>query len=287
MKNAKPTNIRKQILSVFLAFTFIFGINFSSKACSPLSVPILVSQTIVGSNLLLQWNSVTPYKCPDVIDVEIACNSATYSGLAAYTYTSSVVTGVGATYSYPTMTINIAALCPGTTYKFRARERNNGSMTSSLWTANFTFLTPGVFTPPTGGLTATPPVITLCPQGTSVLTMTCLNCCGGGPYTYTWLPSGSNAVGISSLTPGAYTLIIKDSKACTTSQPFNITQPAILAYTTAHTDEFCVNADGTATVFMLGGTAPYTYSWSTVSAQTTATVTGNICFGNDLSDKTT
>src|ERR1700741_4996720 len=76
---------------VAIIFLCISGLNFSSKACSPLNVPILVSQNIVGCNLNLQWNSTTPYWCPDVIDVEIACNGTPFSGLAAYTYTSSVV----------------------------------------------------------------------------------------------------------------------------------------------------------------------------------------------------
>ncbi|MEL6252524.1 MAG: PKD domain-containing protein [Bacteroidota bacterium] len=40
------------------------------------------------------------------------------------------------------------------------------------------------------------------------------------------------------------------------------------------TDETCGNADGTATVQVADGTAPYTYSWNSQTAQTTATATG-------------
>jgi gliding motility-associated-like protein len=177
-----------------LVFTvlIVFGMYHSSFGCSPLNVPTLVSQSIVGNNLLLNWQSSTTYKCPDVIDVEIACNSKSYTGQAAFTYTSSVVTGASTPYSYPTMTINISSLCPGTTYKFRARERNNGSTTASGWTGNFTFTTPGTFIPPSGNITANPPVITLCPQGSSTLIPTFSNTCGSpSNFTYTWTPSNS------------------------------------------------------------------------------------------------
>lgn len=101
------------------------------------------------------------------------------------------------------------------------------------------------------------------------------NMSGGTPaYSYTWLPVNANASSVSGLGVGNYTLLVKDSKQCTFTQTFSINQPAPITYTFAHTDEFCINADGTATVNVSGGNGPYTYSWSTTPAQTGSVATG-------------
>lgn len=180
---------RKTGSFVLLALFAIFA-HFSSKACSPLNVPTMIgTPTITATQLLIKWQSTTPYFCSDVIVVEIACNSAAFSGLPAYQFTSTPVTGASNPYTYPTMTINIASLCPGSAYKFRAREQNAPAGASSAWSANFTFTTQGTFVPPTLNLTATPPVI--CPPQTSQLTANLVNGCGGSGVTYSWAPGAS------------------------------------------------------------------------------------------------
>jgi gliding motility-associated-like protein len=101
------------------------------------------------------------------------------------------------------------------------------------------------------------------------------NLSGGTPaYSYTWLPVNAFASSVSGLGVGNYTLLVKDSKQCAFSQTFSINQPAPITYTFTHTDEFCINADGTATVTTGGGNGPYTYSWSTTPAQTGSVATG-------------
>ncbi len=101
------------------------------------------------------------------------------------------------------------------------------------------------------------------------------NLSGGTPaYSYTWLPVNAFASSVSGLGVGNYTLLVKDSKQCSFTQTFSINQPAPITYTMTHTDEFCINADGTATVNVGGGNGPYTYSWSTTPAQTGSVVTG-------------
>ncbi len=289
MKNNNPTNFKKKVFSFLLAFSFILGLNYSSKACSPLNVPVLVSQSIVGSNLILNWSSNTPYHCPDVIDVEIACNTATFSGLAAYTYTSGVVTGAVTTYTYPPMSIPIGSLCPGTVYKFRARERNNSSMTSSAWSANFTFTTPGVFIPPTGNLTATPPVITLCPQGQSTLGMVCTNCCGNPPYTYTWTPAASLSCSTCAnpvATPSATTIYTLNAKGgqlgcwgiTNTVQVTVITTPASIGVASS-TPTLCSGQTGTVGITTYSGAIQWqsapsaTGPWTNVTGATTGSFT--------------
>lgn len=101
------------------------------------------------------------------------------------------------------------------------------------------------------------------------------NLSGGTPaYSYTWLPVNVNASSVSGLGVGNYTLLVKDSKQCSFTQTFSINQPAAITYTFAKTDEFCINADGTASVSVSGGNGPYTYSWTTSPAQTSSVATG-------------
>lgn len=101
------------------------------------------------------------------------------------------------------------------------------------------------------------------------------NMSGGTPaYSYTWLPVNVNASSVSGLSVGNYTLLVKDAKQCSYTQTFSINQPAPITFTFTKTDEFCINADGTATVNVGGGNGPYTYSWSTTSAQTGSVATG-------------
>lgn len=106
------------------------------------------------------------------------------------------------------------------------------------------------------------------------------NITGGSPaYSYTWFPLNVHASSVGGLTAGNYTLVVKDTKGCTLTQTFAITQPPAITQTITHTDEFCVNADGTATVNVTGGNGTYTYTWSTTPVQTNSVAT-NLAAGN-------
>ncbi|WP_254050291.1 MBG domain-containing protein [Myroides sp. N17-2] len=98
---------------------------------------------------------------------------------------------------------------------------------------------------------------------------------GTPPYTYSWSPSGGTAATATVLSKGTYTVTITDANACTATQSVTITEPAeALTAITAQTNVSCNGgANGTATVIPSGGTAPYTYSW-TSSGGTAATATG-------------
>lgn len=106
------------------------------------------------------------------------------------------------------------------------------------------------------------------------------NVIGGTPaYSYTWFPVNLNSSSIGGVTAGNYTLVVKDLKGCILSQSFTINQPAPITQTITHTDEFCINADGTATINVSGGTGPYTYTWTTNPVQSNS-VAINLAAGN-------
>jgi hypothetical protein len=95
---------------------------------------------------------------------------------------------------------------------------------------------------------------------------------GNMPYSYSWNTSPSqNTATASGLTVGQYIVAIADNRGCVASDTVIITEPPMLAATTAVTDVPCYNnANGTANVITTGGTQPYTYWWNTTPVQTSA-----------------
>lgn len=97
---------------------------------------------------------------------------------------------------------------------------------------------------------------------------------GTAPYSYTWIPAALNTASISGLSPGNYTVQTLSANGCAGTNSFSVTEgPSIgLAITTTSVSCFGMS-DGGATVFVNGGIAPYTYTWSPV-ASSISTVSG-------------
>ena len=88
---------------------------------------------------------------------------------------------------------------------------------------------------------------------------------GGTPgYTYNWSNSGNTAT-ITGLLPGSYTVTVTDENDCTAVAVVNVNAFDCAVNATAQsTNVSCAGAaDGTATIVVTSGLAPYTYSWST------------------------
>lgn len=91
---------------------------------------------------------------------------------------------------------------------------------------------------------------------------------GGTPaYTYNWIPAGGVGQDPTNLCLGNYTVNISDANLCVVSNTFIITQPSSTTLTISKTDVLCNgNCTGTASVTAIGGTGPYTFSWTPVGA---------------------
>jgi hypothetical protein len=97
---------------------------------------------------------------------------------------------------------------------------------------------------------------------------------GTTPYTFAW-SSGGTAATESGLAVGTYTVTVTDANGCVTTNTVAVNDGCVctLTATAAATDATCNgNTDGTATATAAGGTAPFTYLWS--SGGTAATETG-------------
>ncbi|CAN5377977.1 hypothetical protein BH09BAC5_BH09BAC5_09380 [soil metagenome] len=101
---------------------------------------------------------------------------------------------------------------------------------------------------------------------------------GTGPYTFLWMPGGFTTNSINGLCAGTYTCTITDANGCSINQQVNIAQPSLLSALVTATTSSCGNCNGTATVAVSGGTAPYAYFW-TPTNQTNPTAT-NLCIGD-------
>lgn len=85
----------------------------------------------------------------------------------------------------------------------------------------------------------------------------------GGPFTYTWMPSGGNATTASGLGSGNYTLaIVNNTCGSIFNQTVNIAQPPAFTLTAvANGTAVCIGNSSTLTASGSGGTGLITYTW--------------------------
>jgi gliding motility-associated-like protein len=96
---------------------------------------------------------------------------------------------------------------------------------------------------------------------------------GTGPFGFLWSNSATTE-DISGLTAGSYSVKITDANSCTANVPAQVTEPAPLAIEEDVQKTSCIDEkDGSITVTVTGGIAPYAYSWNTTPVQTTETAT--------------
>lgn len=109
---------------------------------------------------------------------------------------------------------------------------------------------------------------------------------GTSPYTFVWMnattgvSTGQTTQNASGLCAGDYFVVVTDANGCSfTSSNVTINEPVAMTGSLVITDASCFNlCDGTAIYTITGGTAPFTYTWSS-SANTTDTEI-NLCDGN-------
>lgn len=116
---------------------------------------------------------------------------------------------------------------------------------------------------------------------------------GNNPFNYIW-SNGISSAANSNLSAGNYTVTITDAFGCTSALVATITEPAAIPLTFVNTISTCGNSNGSSTVTPNGGTAPFSYSWSSGSLGATAnaltagiyTVTVTDASGCSVSDNT-
>jgi hypothetical protein len=116
-------------------------------------------------------------------------------------------------------------------------------------------------------------------------TVSALPLSGTGPYSYSWLPNGETASGLSGLTAGFYQVSVSDANGCSGFESVMLTSQGSLQLSTSSTNATCAANDGSATVVAAGGSGSYAYLWSnggstsTISNLTSGTYTVTVSDG--------
>ncbi|MBI1266294.1 MAG: PKD domain-containing protein [Cryomorphaceae bacterium] len=92
---------------------------------------------------------------------------------------------------------------------------------------------------------------------------------GTGSINLSW-SNGQNGNNIVSLTPGNYQATATDANGCAKTSSFSISQPTVLVPNLTANNISCNGQPGSASISSMGGTPPYTNSWST--GQTGSTI---------------
>jgi gliding motility-associated-like protein len=102
-----------------------------------------------------------------------------------------------------------------------------------------------------------------------------LVCClkgGTGPFTYSWAPSGGASSTASALAAGIYTISVTDASGCLATATATVTEPAQVVTTPGPPITMCIGQNATITATVVGGTAPYNYTWNTGCTTSSCTV---------------
>src|SRR6185312_1963203 len=76
---------------------------------------------------------------------------------------------------------------------------------------------------------------------------------------------------LTGLCSGNDSVTVTDANGCTSTAYFSITQPNPLVITVSSNNSACSLCNGSASISVSGGTAPYSYSWTTGSTTDSAT----------------
>jgi large repetitive protein len=101
---------------------------------------------------------------------------------------------------------------------------------------------------------------------------------GTGSYTFIW-PGGQSTALVTGLCSGSYLVTVTDDNGCSDSLTVNITAPALLTASPIQisgSDCDSLLCTGSANAGISGGSAPYTYLWSSGS---TSAAPNNLCPG--------
>ncbi|GIV26717.1 MAG: hypothetical protein KatS3mg027_0531 [Bacteroidia bacterium] len=144
----------------------------------------------------------------------------------------------------------------------------NSSVASNLTSGVYTVLVSDV------NNCSTSTTVSIAEPSSMTITITSTNNCGGNatatvnvsggtaPYSYTWSPVGGNSNVANNLPPGNYTVYVSDNNSCTSNSTFTVSISNISYTFTVDSVDCYGGSNGSATVTVQGGSAPYNYTWS-------------------------
>ncbi len=224
------------------------GAGCTSIASATITQPAVVTATITGS---------TPALCNGVCNGTATVTAG--GGTPGYTYSWSNAGTAPLT----------TGLCAGNTYIVTVRDANLCSATASV-----------SVTQPTAVTASAVGVNANCGNSNGSATVTGLGGTTPPPYTYLWSAAAGSQITqtATNLAPGSYTVTVSDANSCTAVASVTVgNNPGGTASISNQVNVSCNGlCDGSATVSMGGGVAPFTYAWSSGSTLITAS---GLCAG--------
>lgn len=98
---------------------------------------------------------------------------------------------------------------------------------------------------------------------------------GTAPYTYSWTPSMGTSSVVTGLCAGNYSATSTDANGCNSTSVINLVSPSGISNSVSGGLTICNGSSTTLTMNAVGGTPPFTYSWSpgaTLSSTNTSVV---------------
>lgn len=245
--------------------------------------------------------SVTPSggTTPYTLSWSTGASTTTATGLSAGNYTITITDGQGCTqintvtinqplaallangtvnsvacFNVPTGSINIITTGGTTPYIYQWNNGASGPGLNNLAAGTYTVTTTDangcrsinsyIVTQPSAALSASATTNVVACFGNSTGSITTTVNGGTAPYTYNW-NNGNTSASPTGLSAGTYSLTVTDNRGCTTTLTRTVTQPvASLSVSGNSNNVSCFSiSNGSALVTPSGGTAPYTYNWST------------------------
>lgn len=206
---------------------------------------VSASQSLVNPAALTATVTASPQSCSAIVDGRLTVSASGGTGTLQYSIDG---TNFQASSVFNGLLAN--------NYTVTIKDANNCSITHPATITTVTAIA--------GSISQTA-FINCFGQSTAALNLSVSG--GTGPFTFLW-SNGATSQNISSLAAGNYSVTITDSKGCTGSASFSVTQPVALSAstTTSNYNGFGVTCTGAATGFInltvSGGTSPYTYAWS-------------------------
>lgn len=193
------------------------------------------------------------------------------------------VSVTNATCGSPTGTATVVATNGAGPYTYQWTNGDNGVIADSLASGLYQILVTDA-----NGCTKNAPAM-ISDAGSPTITVTSttsVSCNGGnngsidisvaggtGPYTYDWV-NGATTQDVTGLSAGPYHVEVTGNNGCMAMANITVSEPAQLTVSVSINNATCGSPNGTATAIPSGGSTPYSYLWSTVPSQTTATATG-------------
>ena len=197
-----------------------------------------------SSSIVVTTTAQAPANCTNgVATVSASGGQSPYTYLWSNAQTGTTCTGLSA--GYPTVTVTDAQHCTASQYVYIQQAITISTQINS--TDEY------------------------CNSANGTLTASALN--GTAPFTYQW-SSGQTTDHITGLSSGTYDVLITDHNGCTAENYGWVQKSTPVSVTTTGMPTSCTSPTGTATALATGGTAPYTYTWTSVPPQTTATASG-------------